>query len=210
MNNATLTAGDLALLRDGDGMFGGSNGWAIFLFFLLAFNGNGFGFGNRNGMSYDVPATKDFVSNEFNNQSVINKLNGLENGLCDGFYALNNSVKDNAYATQTGIANLGYEMQNCCCQTNRNIDAVRYENAKNTCDIINAGNANTQRIVDTINAYVMEQKDTKIAEQGQLLSEQRIINTINSTLQPPRPIPSYIVANPYCSYSNCGCGNTLY
>lgn len=210
MNNATLTAGDLALLRDGDGMFGGSNGWAIFLFFLLAFNGNGFGFGNRGGMSYDVPATKDFVSNEFNNQSVINKLNGLENGLCDGFYALNNSVKDNSYATQTGIANLGYEMQNCCCTTNRNIDAVRYENAKNTCDIINAGNANTQRIVDTINSYVMEQKDTKIAEQGQLLSEQRIINTINSTLQPPRPIPAYQVANPYCGYNACSCGTSLY
>ena len=101
-------------------------------------------------------------------------------------------------------------MQNCCCTTNRNIDAVRYENAKNTCDIINAGNANTQRIVDTINAYVMEQKDTKIAEQGQLLSEQRIINTINSTLQPPRPIPAYQVANPYCGYNACACGTSLY
>ena len=210
MNGSGLSAGDLALLRDNDGMFGGNGVWAIFLFFLLAWGGNGFGFGNRGGVSYDVPATKDFVSNEFNNQSVINKLNGLENGLCDGFYPLNNSVKDNAYATQTGIANLGYEMQNCCCTTNRNIDAVRYENAKNTCDIINAGNANTQRIVDTINAYVMEQKDTKIAEQGQLLSEQRIINTINSTLQPPRPIPAYQVANPYCGYNACACGTSLY
>ena len=210
MNGSGLSAGDLALLRDNDGMFGGNGVWAIFLFFLLAWGGNGFGFGNRGGMSYDVPATKDFVSNEFNNQSVINKLNGLENGLCDGFYALNNSVKDNAYATQTGIANLGYEMQNCCCTTNRNIDAVRYENAKNTCDIINAGNANTQRIVDTINSYVMEQKDTKISEQGQLLSEQRIINTINSTLQPPRPIPAYQVANPYCGYNACTCGTSLY
>ena len=210
MNGSGLSAGDLALLRDNDGMFGGNGVWAIFLFFLLAWGGNGFGFGNRGGVSYDVPATKDFVSNEFNNQSVINKLNGLENGLCDGFYALNNSVKDNAYATQTGITNLGYEMQNCCCTTNRSIDAVRYENAKNTCDIINAGNANTQRIVDTINSYVMEQKDTKIAEQGQLLSEQRIINTINSTLQPPRPIPAYQVANPYCGYNACACGTSLY
>lgn len=210
MNGNGLSAGDLALLRDNDGMFGGNGVWAIFLFFLLAWGGNGFGFGNRGGVSYDVPATKDFVSNEFNNQNVINKLNGLENGLCDGFYAMNNSVKDSAYATQTGIANLGYQMQSCCCETNRNIDAVRYENAKNTCDIINAGNANTQRIVDTINSYVMEQKDSKIAEQGQLLSEQRIINTINSTLQPPRPIPSYTVANPYCGYSTCACGTSLY
>lgn len=206
MNGSGLSAGDLALLRDNDGMFGGNGVWSIFLFFLLAWGGNGFGFGNRGGMSYDVPATKDFVSNEFNNQNVINKLNGLENGLCDGFYALNNSVKDNAYATQTGIANLGYQMQSCCCETNRNIDAVRYENAKNTCDIINAGNANTQRIVDTINAYVMEQKDAKIAEQGQLLSEQRII----ASMKPQAPIPAYQVANPYCGYNACACGTSLY
>ena len=101
-------------------------------------------------------------------------------------------------------------MQIGCCTQNRNTEAVGNENAKNTCDIINAGNANTQRIVDTINSYVMEQKDAKIAEQGQLLSEQRIINTINSTLQPPRPIPAYQVANPYCGYNACACGTSLY
>lgn len=207
MQGSSLSAGDLALLRDNNGMFGGDGSWVFFLFFLLAWGGNGIGFGNRNAC-YDVPATKDFVSSEFNNQNVINKLNGLENGLCDGFYALNNSVKDSAYATQTGINNLGYQIQSCCCETNRNIDAVRYENAKNTCDIINAGNVNTQRIVDTINAYVMEQKDAKIAEQGQLLSEQRII----ASMKPQAPIPAYQVPSPYATYyglGNCGC-NSLY
>lgn len=200
MNTTGLTAGDLALLRDNDG-FGGMGSWSIFLFFLLAFNGGFGGFGGNR--SYDVPATKDFVSNEFNNQNVINKLNGLENGLADGFFSINNSIKDTSYATQTGINNLGYEMQNCCCGINRNIDNVRYENAKNTCDIINAGNANTQRIVDTINGYIMEQKDQKIAEQGQLLSEQRII----ASMKPQAPIPAYTVANPYASYYGCGSCN---
>ena len=206
MQNAGLSAGDLALLRDNDEAFGGNGAWVFFLFFLLAWGGTGFGFGNRG--EYDVPATKDFVSNEFNNQSVINKLNGLENGLCDGFYSLNNSVKDNGFAIQNGINNLGYEIQNCCCTTNRNIDSVRYENAKNTCDIINAGNMNTQRIVDTINNYVMEQKDTKITEQGQLLSEQRII----SAMKPQAPIPAYQVPSPYASYYglNTCCCNSLY
>lgn len=208
MNGTGLSAGDLALLKDNDGMFGGNGVWAIFLFFLLAWGGNGFGFGGSRGGSYDVPATKDFVSNEFNNQNVINKLNGLENGLCDSSYALNNSIKDSSFATQTGIANLGYQMQTCCCGLERNIDSVRYENAKNTCDIINAGTANTQRIVDTINNYVMEQKDSKIAEQGQLLSEQRII----SAMKPQAPIPAYTVPSPYASYyglGTCGC-NSLY
>lgn len=201
-----LSAGDLALLRDNDGMFGGNGSWVFFLFFLLAWGGNGFGFGNRG----EAVATNADIQRGFDTNTIVSKLDGLSNGLCDGFYATNNSIKDSAFATQTGIANLGYQMQSCCCETNRNIDAVRYENAKNTCDIINAGNINAQRIVDTINNYVMEQKDLKIAEQGQLLSEQRIISTINGSLQPPRPIPAYTVANPYCGYSACGCGNNLY
>ena len=217
MQSSSLSAGDLALLRDNDGMFGGSSSWVFFLFFLLAWGGNGV-FGNR-GVGEAVATNAD-IQRGFDTNTIINKLDGISNGLCDGFYAqnttmlqgfngLNTAIKDSAYATQTGIANLGYQMQNCCCETNRNIDAIRYENAKNTCDIINAGNANTQRIVDTINNYVMEQKDLKIAEQGQLLSEQRIISTINGSLQPPRPIPAYQVANPYCGYNACGC-NSLY
>ena len=202
-----LSAGDLALLKDNDGMFGGNGGsWVFFLFFLLAWGGNGFGFGNRG----EAVATNADIQRGFDTNTIVSKLDGLSNGLCDGFYATNNSIKDSAFATQTGIANLGYQMQSCCCETNRNIDNVRYENARNTCDIINAGNANTQRIVDSINAYVMEQKDLKIAEQGQLLSEQRIISTINGSLQPPRPIPAYAVANPYCGYNACGCSNSLY
>ena len=207
MQGSGLTAGDLALLRDGDGMFGGGSSWVFFLFFLLAW-GNGGLFGNR-GVGEAVATNAD-IQRGFDTNTVVNKLDGITYGLSDVFYAVNNAIKDSAYATQTGIANLGYQMQNCCCETNRNIDAVRYENAKNTCDIINAGNANTQRIVDTINNYVMEQKDLKIAEQGQLLSEQRIISTINGSLQPPRPIPAYTVANPYCGYTACGCSNSLY
>lgn len=206
MTEGLSVADALALGRRDDGMFGGDGSWVFFLFFLLAWGGNGLGFGGRG----EAVATNADIQRGFDTNTIVSKLDGITNGLSDGFYAVNNSIKDTAYATQTGIANLGYEMQNCCCTTNRNIDAVRYENAKNTCDIINAGNANTQRIVDTINNYVMEQKDLKIAEQGQLLSEQRIISTINSSLQPPRPIPAYAVANPYCGYTACGCGNSLY
>lgn len=219
MNTSGLTAGDLALLRDNDGMFGGNGVWPIFLFFLLAWGGNGLGFGGRNGVGEAVATNAD-IQRGFDTNTIINKLDGLSNGLCDGFYSqnttmlqgfngLNTAIKDSAYSTQTGIANLGYQMQQCCCETNRNIDAVRYENAKNTCDIINAGNANTQRIVDTINTYVMEQKDSKIAEQGQLLSEQRII----AAMKPQAPIPAYTVPSPYASYYGatncCGC-NSLY
>lgn len=110
MNGTGLSAGDLALLRDNDGMFGGSGSWVFFLFFLLAWGNGGF-FGNRGG---ETLATSADIQRGFDTNTIINKLDGLSNGLCDGFYALNNSVKDSAYATQTGIANLGYQMQTCC------------------------------------------------------------------------------------------------
>ena len=105
-----LSAGDLALLRDNDGMFGGNGSWVFFLFFLLAWGGNGFGFGNRG----EAVATNADIQRGFDTNTIVSKLDGLSNGLCDGFYATNNSIKDSAFATQTGIANLGYQMQNCC------------------------------------------------------------------------------------------------
>ena len=33
---------------------------------------------------------------------------------------------------------LATQLSDCCCTTQRSIDAVRYENARNTCDIVNA------------------------------------------------------------------------
>ena len=47
--------------------------------------------------------------------------------LCAGFGGVN-----------TAITSLGYQMKDCCCEVNRNIDALRFENSKNTCEIVNA------------------------------------------------------------------------
>lgn len=72
-------------------------------------------------------------------------------------------LKDQGINSVNGnISQLGYQMQNCCCETNRNIDAVRYENAKNTCDIITAGQANTQRIIDIMTQDKIEALRTEL------------------------------------------------
>ena len=229
MTGSGLSAGDLALLRDNDGMFGGNGVWAIVLFFLLAWGGNGFGFGNRGGMSYDVPATKDFVSNEFNNQSVINKLNGLENGLCDGFYAVNtslldgfagvnNSIMTNGYETRNAINNVSSQLAECCCKTQSAIQGVNYNLATNTCALQNTMNMNTRDIVDTVNANYRALHDEIVANRiedknAQIQAQQNEINSLRlaasqsaqnayllSELK-PCPSPSYIVPNPNCCYN---------
>lgn len=197
MNTSGLTAGDLALLRDNNGMFGGSDSWAIFLFFLLAFNGGGFGFNNRG----EALATNADIQRGFDTNTIVNKLDGITNGLCDGFYAINNSIKDTAYATQTGINNLGFEVQNCCCTTNRNIDNVRYENSKNTCDIINAIHADGEATRNLITQNTIQ------GLRDELEQARGIISNSNQTRYILDSIGRY-VTNPPCPQYNCGCGFT--
>lgn len=142
--------------RDNDGFDGGSWIWVIFLFFIFAiFFAGGDGLFGRGG----GPATTAFTGTEFTLSNIERQVQGVQQGICDSTYALNTSILNNKYelgqdlcqgfnGVNSNISQLGYQMQNCCCETNRNIDAVRYENAKNTCDIITAGQANTQRIID--------------------------------------------------------------
>lgn len=61
------------------------------------------------------------------NTTMLQGMNGIQSQLCQGFNGVNNNIAESRFATKQ-----------CCCETNRNIDAVRYENARNTCDIVNA------------------------------------------------------------------------
>lgn len=94
-----------------DGFGGNDANWFLWIVVLFAlFSGNGFGWGNRDG----AVATQSDLQRGFDTNTIVNKLDGITNGLCDGFYALNNSVKDNAYATQSAIAGLSAQNAQCC------------------------------------------------------------------------------------------------
>lgn len=99
-------------------------------------------------------------------------------------------------------------MAECCCGINRNIDAVRYENAKNTCniitnanmntrDLIEAGNANTQRIIDMMTQNVIQDLRDKNTALTLQVSQQAQTSSIVDALK-PCPRPAYIVQNPCC------------
>ena len=79
--------------RDNDGMWGNGAWWIVI---LLIFGWGGFGnngCGNGNGMGSTAAAyTDSAIQRGFDNQAVISKLDGITNGLCDGFYAANNSM----------------------------------------------------------------------------------------------------------------------
>ncbi len=209
--------------RNGDG-FGCGGGWfmwIIVLFALMGGWGNGFGRGYGNGPGL----TQVEMQQGFDTQNILRKLDGIQNGLCDGFYAQNTTMLNGFNGVQrdlctgfsavnAGIAENRFAMQNCCCETNRNIDAVRAENYKNTCEITTNATENTQRILDKLCQMEGDAKNQRIADlQTQLQSAQFQLSQVSQTANivnnlRPVPVPAYQVSNPYsCVYGcNNGCG----
>lgn len=211
-----LTAGGGA-----GGLFGGggsnTSDWIVFLIIAMIFGGNGNGlFGNRNGAGV---AENSYIANEFNYSNLSNGIRAIQNGLCDSTYALNSSISSQGELTRGAVTSgfvdtqrsfydLSAQMANCCCETNRNLDSLKYEGAKQTCeiitnanlntrDLIEAGNANTQRIVDMMTQNTIQDlrdKNTALTLQvSQSAQTQAIVDSLK-----PCPKPSYIVASPYC------------
>lgn len=214
MDGSGLSVADALALQDrkgDDGFMGGNGMWVFFLFFLLAWGGNGgglFGGGanaatnqiNNDFLYTNLKSTLDMGFNQTANQNfAIQKdlaqgFNGVDMSLCQGFTGVQSAIADSRFAAQQ-----------CCCETNRNIDAVRYENAKNTCDIITAGNANTQRIIDTMTqSTIQELRDQLQAAQLSLGNAAQTTNIINAVR--PFPTPAYITCSPYTAVNGFGCG----
>lgn len=94
--------------RDNDGMWGNGAWWIVILliFGWGGFGNNGWG-GNGAGNGY----TDASIQRGFDNQAVISKLDGITNGLCDGFYAVNNSMLTGFNGINTNIMQTGYGIQ---------------------------------------------------------------------------------------------------
>lgn len=210
MDGSGLSVADaLALQRDGDndGMIGGNGAWVFFLFFLLAWGGGFGGWGNRENGAL----TRAEMQQGFDTQNVERQLQGINNGLCDGFYAMNTGMLNGFSGVNNAIQQAQFASQQCCCETNRNIDSVKYENAKNTCDIVNAIKADG----DATRALMTQNEIQGLRDQLQAanfqLSQQAQNATLINTIR-PTPVPAYVTCSPYESnmyasgyYRNNGC-----
>lgn len=208
-----LSVADALALDKSDGEFGSNGAWMMmFLFFLLAWGGNGFG-GWGNGAAQGA-LTRGELCQDMNFQSLENAVRGVQSGLCDGFYAMNTGMLNGFYGVNNAIQQAQFAAQQCCCETNRNIDAVRYENSKNTCDIVNAikadGDATRALITQNEMQSLRDQLQTANFQLSQQAQNATIINAIR-----PTPVPAYVTCSPYESnmyasgcYRNvngCGC-----
>lgn len=225
--------------------WGGDGAWWIIILFLFVFCGwgnNGWGGNNGNGSGVvdGYVLTSDFANIE-------RKIDSVNQGLCDGFYQQAQLVNGTnmAMANGFGQAELSRATQQaalmqqltamqmqaaeCCCNTQRSIEGVRYDMAAQACDTRNTVQNATRDIIDAMNsgfrgidqrltAQEIAAKDAKIAEQNQQLFAAQLAASQaaqNDTLKSyvsgqfayynPRPVPSFSVPAPY-QYTGCGCG----
>ena len=80
----------------------------------------------------------------------------------------------------------------------RGFSAASYETQRQTCDILNAGKDNTQRIIDTLNNHWKDEQALQIQDLKFQLSQERQNNLINERF-------NRLNGNYGCG-NNCGCG----
>lgn len=215
--------------------WGADGGWwiLIILFAIFGWGGNGFGWGGNRNDGYPC-ATQEDVRAAVDQQTLISKLDqqtyglasstyDLNNTLMNGFHGVDNAVCQLGYQTQQGFNNLGHQIADCCCTTQRAIDGMNYnlatqsnaiQNAmcNNTRDIIENQNCNTRSILDflvqdKISTLQTENQNLKLAA-SQAAQNQFLVNELR-----PCAKPAYITCNPYtASYgfgynNNCGCNS---
>lgn len=216
---------------NGGGGFGGTFGeglWAVIILAILFGRGGFGGFGGGSVGNDGGWATQADVRAAVDQQTLISKLDQQTYGLADATYALNNTIVngfhgvDNAicnlgFNVQQGFNTLGFQNQQCCCETQRLIE-------RGFCDMGQAINMQTRDIIDNQNAnyrglmdFMVQSKMDALRSENDALrlsasqakQNQYLIDQLR-----PCPVPAYITCNPFAaSYgygsgynSGCGCG----
>lgn len=221
---------------------GWNNDWWILLLLLCGWGGNGNWGGNNQFQGYEIGklATTNDVASGFSTSAIMsnqreNQLSqqqgfaDVQQTLCQGFSGVNATVNAVGNQINQGICNLGYNLQSdfnqlghqisdCCCTTQRAIDGVNYNMAKNTCDIqtaicntsrdiIDSQRAGTDRIIN----FLTQQEMDKLRAENQGLRLQASQFAQNSYLineLRPTAKPAYITCSPFESAFGgrpCGC-----
>lgn len=186
MGSAPSLSDIAAVTKDGNGDgWGNGNGWWVLIILFAIFGGWGNGGGGQ-GRNGEGCATNGDLQRGFDTQSILNKLSGIDNGICDGFYAMNTSLLQSTNAIQN-----------------------------QTRDIIDNDNANYRALHDEMVKMQMDAKDQTIASQqaainkleltaSQCAQNQYLVNQLR-----PAAVPAFTVPNPYANYGfGCYCGSS--
>ena len=188
----TLSPADVAVLsgnaRNGDNMGFGDNAWWIIVLLLFGWGRNGFGggYGASGGVGENYVLATDFATIE-------RKLDGINNGICDATFALNNTVTNGFAGVQQtlcqgfngvntavlqssvnnerGLWNLSSQFADCCCKTQRAIDGVNYNMAMNTNSLQQTLCNSTRDIIENQNANYRALHDELVANKLEMKND---------------------------------------
>ncbi len=230
-DGAPMLTMPVAPTNNGGGFgFGGDGAWWLIVLFLFIFAGgwgNGFGNNGNGGVVDGYVLTSDFANVE-------RKIDGVNDGLCNGFYQQAQLVNGTNMAMANGFAQAelsrsnqqaalmqqltAMQMQNqeCCCENRAAIAQVRYDMATQACDTRNTVNTAARDIIDNQNQnsraildFLTQSKlqDLQSENQGlKLAASQAAQNNYLISQLRPTPIPSYQSCNPWAGGSYTGCG----
>lgn len=164
-NSGDLSLGYMMGQSEGNnGGFGGMFGeglWAIIILAMLGFGGGYGGFGG--GVGLNGALTRAELYDGFAMQNIDSAVRGVQQGICDSTYALNNTITNGFHGVDNAICNLGYNVQSgfnglssqlaqCCCDNRAAIADVKYQMATDTCAIQNTIQNTTRDLMDNQNA----------------------------------------------------------
>lgn len=199
----------------GNGGWGGDWGAWIILFLIFGMFGwggmGGFGgFGGFGGMGGGYPV-ESILQRSLDTQTIIGKLDGVTQGLCDGFYAQSNAINglgmnmmQGFHGVDNAVCNLGYNVQqgfnstnvammqgqnalqaqlaNCCCENREAIAQVRYDMATEGCATRNTIQNTTRDIIDNQNGNARAILDALTAQRIEA-KDQRIAEQAQTIAQ---------------------------
>ena len=186
MNGSNYSLSDIAAATGSNNrandMWGGDGFsliWLVLIFAIFGWGGfggwgGGFGGNGTNGAGFQGWATRSDINEGFALNDIQNGIRGIQQGICDSTYALNNTMQSGFNGVNVGMlqgfngvqqainADTVANMQNtnalqsqsahCCCETREAIQGINYNLATNTCALQNTMNNNTRDLIENQNS----------------------------------------------------------
>lgn len=202
MESTGLTASDVALLGNGN-MGGMNNFFWVFALLILANGGFGFGRGAGDYGQFATAASQQEILFGQQFQNLDNKLDRLGNGIADATFALNNSIKDGQANVAGRVIDEGRALQtqlaNCCCENQKNTDALRYDVSQ----MFAAYNAQTSAQIQSLKDLMQQDKVEALQAKVNSLELQ---SALCGVVRYPNSMSYDAGRSPFCN-CNCNCGN---
>ena len=224
----------------GFGDFGGGWLWIIVLFALM-FGGFGFGglggFGGFGGFGGGAGlqgmATRADITAGFQFQELQAAVRGIERGITDATYALNNTVVNGFHGVERELCDIGRQISDCCCENRAAIADLKFASSQESCATRNLMQSNTRDIIDATNAgfrmvmdrmaqsdyNALREKYEDVRTQNLLLNQNNVtramfdagVAEVIRRTGYDYPVPSYLVQPPTpLNFPTNGCGQVQF